>query len=71
MPHCYYYSALLLSFPSDLNSISPKFALFLKDLFVKALFYSNPVFDKSDIHKILETSIRHILDSKRFSGRLI
>ena len=61
---CYYYSALRISFLNDLNDISPKFALLPVDVFVKTLLYGNPIFDESDCQKILETSIRYILDSK-------
>ena len=39
--------------------------------FVKTLLYENPIFDESDNHKILETSIRYILEPKRFSGNLL
>ena len=52
----------------DLNSISPQFALLPEDMFVKTLLYCNKIFDESDNHKILETLIRYIIDSKRFSA---
>ena len=68
--HCHYYSALRISFLDDLNNISPQFALFPEDMFVKTLLYGNPMFDENDNQEILETLIRYILDSKRFSGDL-
>ena len=68
--HCHYYSALRISFLNDLNNISPQFALFPEDVFVKTLLYGNPVFDENGKQEILGTSIRYILNSKRFSGDL-
>ena len=68
--HCHYYSVLCISFLNNLNNISPQFALFPEDVFIKTLLYGNPMFDENDSEKILETSIRYILDSKRFSGNL-
>ena len=68
--HCHYYSALRISFLDNLNNISPQFALFPEDVFVKTLLYGNLMFDENDNQEILETSIRYILDSKRFSGGL-
>ena len=67
--NCHFYLALRISFLNDLN-ISPQFALFPEEVFVKTLLYSNPMFDENDNQKILETSIRNIIDSKRFSGGL-
>ena len=61
---------LRISFLDDLNNISPQFALFPEDMFVKTLLYGNPMFDENDNQETLETSIRYILDSKRFSGGL-
>ena len=69
--HCHYYSALHISFLNDLNNISPQLALHPEEVFVKTLLYRNPIFDESDNHKILETSKRYILHSKRFSGSLL
>ena len=69
-PHCHYYSALRISFLNDLNNISPQFALFPEDVFVKTLLYGNPMFDENGNQEILGTSIRYILNSKRFSGGL-
>ena len=43
---------------------------FLRLKFVKTLLYCNPMFDENDNHEILESSIRYILGSKRFSGGL-
>ena len=68
--HCLYYSALRISFLNDLNNILPQFALFLQDVFIKTLLSGNTIFDENDNQEILETSIRYILDSKRFSGGL-
>ena len=68
--HCHYYSALRISFLNDLNNISPQFALFPEDVFVKTLLYGNPIFDQNDDQEILETLIRYILDSNRFRGGL-
>ena len=56
--HCHYFSALRISFLDDLNNISPQFALFPEDVFVKTLLYDKPMFDKNDNQEILETSIR-------------
>ena len=67
--HCHYYSALHISFLNDLNNISPQ--LLPDKVFAKTLYYENPIFDESDNRKILETSIRYILDPKRFSGNLL
>ena len=67
---CHYYSALRISFLNDLSNISPQFALFPEGVFVKTLLYGNLMFDENDNQEILETSIRYILDSKRFSGGL-
>ena len=68
--HYHYYSALCISFLNDLNNISPQFALFPEDVFVKTLLYGNPMFDENGNQEILRTSIRYILNSKRFSGGL-
>ena len=68
--HCHYYSARPISFLNDLNNILLQFALFPKDVFVKTLLSGSPIFDENDNQKIFETSIRYILDSKRFSGGL-
>ena len=68
--HYHYYSALCISFLNDLNNISPQFTLFPDDVFIKALLYGNPMFYENDNEEILETSIRYILHSKRFSGDL-
>ena len=67
---CYYHSGLRIFFLNDLNNISPQFALFPEDVFVKTPLYGNPIFHKNDNQEILEASIRYILDSKRFSGAL-
>ena len=56
--HCHYYSALRISFLDDLNNISPQFALFPEDVFVKTLLYGNPILDENDNQEILETAIR-------------
>lgn len=40
-------------------------------MFVKTLLYGEPIFDESENHKILKTSIGDILDSKRFSGNVL
>ena len=69
-PARHYYSALHISFLDDLNNISPQFTLFPEDMFVKTLLYGNQTFDENDNQEILETSVRYILDSKRFSGGL-
>ena len=58
-------------FLNDLNNISPQFLLLPEDVFVKTLLYGDPVFDESDNQNILQTSIRYILHSKRFSGSLL
>ena len=55
------YKGLALKGSYDLNNISPEFALLPEDVFVKKLLYGNTIFDESDNHKILETSIRYIL----------
>ena len=55
---------------NDLNSISPYFVQFPEDAFVKTLLYGNSFFDKNEYKELLETSIRYILESKRFSGGL-
>ena len=68
--HCHYYSALRISFLNDLDNISPQSALFPEDVFVKTLLYVNPILDENDNQEILETSIRYILSSNRFSGGL-
>ena len=51
--HCQYYSALCISFLDDLNNISPQFALFPEDMFVKTLLYGNPMFHENDNQEIL------------------
>ena len=68
--HCHYYPALRISFLKDLNSISPQFSLLPEDVFLKTLLYGNLIFDENDNQKILEISIRYILNLKRFSGGL-
>ena len=51
--HCYYYSALCISFLNDLKKTPPQFALFPADVFVKTLVYGNPIFEEGDNHKVL------------------
>ena len=68
--HCHYYSAFHISFLDDLNNISPQFTVFSEDVFVKTLLYGNPMFNENDNQEIPETSIRYLIDSIRFSGRL-
>ena len=62
--------SVFLSFSNDLVIISPQFALHPEDVFVKTLLYGNPIFDENGNQEMLETSIKYILDSKRFSGGL-
>ena len=64
------FRALRISFLDDLDNISPQFALFPEDVFVRTLLYGNPMFDENENQEILKTLIRYILDSKRFSGGL-
>ena len=50
--------------------MSPQFALFPEDAFVKTLLFGNPMFDENNNQEILGTSIIYILNSKGFSRSL-
>ena len=68
--HCNYYNGARISLLNDLNSVD-KTLLSLSDLsLVNILLYGGPQFDDSQNAYILNSSIKYILISERFSGRL-
>ena len=68
--HCKYYNNARISLLNDLNSVD-KTLLSLSDLsLVNILLYGGPQFNKSQNAYILNSSIKYILISERFSGRL-
>ena len=68
--HCNYYNSARISLLNDLNSVD-KTLLSLSDLsLVNILLYGGPQFDDSQNAYILNSSIKYILISERFSGRL-
>ena len=70
--HCNYYNGARMSLlnDNDLNSVD-RTLLSLSDLsLVNILFYGGPQFDDSQPAYILNSSIKYILISERFSGRL-
>ena len=68
--HCNYYNSARISLLNDLNSVD-KTLLSLSDLsLVNILLYGGPQFNKSQNAYILNSSIKYILISERFSGRL-
>ena len=58
-------------FVNRLNDILPQFPQSLENVFAKLILYANQIFDASDNTKTFKTSIRYILDSKRFSRSLL
>ena len=68
--HCNYYNSARIYLLNDLNSVD-KTLLSLSDLsLVNVLLYGGPQFDDSQNAYILDSSIKYILISERFSGRL-
>ena len=68
--HCNYYNSARISLLNDLNSVD-KTLLSLSDLsLVNILLYGGPQFDDSQKAYILNSSIKYILISERFSGHL-
>ena len=68
--HCNYYNSARISLLNDLNSVD-RTLLNLSDLsLVNVLLYGGPQFDDSQNAFILNSSIKYILISERFSGRL-
>ena len=69
--HCNYYNSARISLLNDLNSVD-RTLLNLSDLsLVNVLLYGGPQFDDSQNAFILNSSIKYILISERFSGRLL
>ena len=65
-----YYNSARVSLLNNLNSVD-KTLLSLSDLsLVNVLLYGGPQFDDSQNAYILDSSIKYILISERFSGRL-
>ena len=68
--HCNYYNSARISLLNDLNSVD-RTLLDLSGLsLVNVLLYGGPQFDDSQNAFILNSSIKYILISERFSGRL-
>ena len=68
--HYNYYNSARISLLNNLNSVD-KTLLSLSDLsLVNVLLYGGPQFDDSQNAYILDSSIKYILISERFSGRL-
>ena len=68
--HCNYYDSARISVLNDLNSVDRNL-LSLSDLsLVNILLYGGPQFDYSQNAYILNSSIKHISISERFSGGL-
>ena len=68
--HCNYYDSARISLLNDLNSVD-RILLNLSDLsLVNVLLYGSPQFDDCQNVFISNSSIKHILISERFSGRL-
>ena len=68
--HCIYYNSARISLLNDLNSVD-RTLLDLSGLsLVNVLLYGGPQFDDSQNAFILNSSIKYILISERFSGRL-
>ena len=68
--HCNYYNSARISLLNDLNSVD-RTLLSLSDLsLVNILLYVGPQFDDSQNAYILNSSIKYILISGGFSGRL-
>ena len=68
--HCNYYNSARISLLNDLNSVD-RTLLNLSDLpLINVLLYGGPQFDDSQNAYILNSSMKYILISERFSGRL-
>ena len=68
--HCNYYNSASISLLNDLNAVD-RTLLSLSDLsLLNVLLYGGPQFDDSQNTYILNLSIKYILISERFSGRL-
>ena len=68
--HCNYYNSARISLLNDLNSVD-RTLLDLSGLsLVNVLLYGGPQFDDSQNAYILNSSIKYILISERFSGHL-
>ena len=68
--HCNYYNSARISLLNDLNYVD-RTLLSLSDLsLVNILLYGGPQFDDSQNAYILNSSIKYILISGRFYGRL-
>ena len=68
--HCNYYNSARISLLNDLNSVD-RTLLDLSGLsLVNVLLYGGPQFDDSQNAYILNSSIKYILTSERFSGCL-
>ena len=66
--HCNYHNSARISLLNDQNSVD-KTLINLSDLFlVNVLLYGGPQFDHSQNAFILNSSVKYILISERFSG---
>ena len=68
--HCNYYNSARISILNDLNSVDRALLNLSHLSLVNVLHYSGPYFDDSENAFTLNSSIKYILISERFSGRL-
>ena len=65
--HCYFYSNIRKILLVDLHVININIKNFPETVFTDLLLYGKSSFDKIQNKKILTTSIKYIVDSKRFT----
>ena len=67
---CSYYNSARISLLNDLNSVDRNLLNLLGLSLVNILLHGGPQFEDSQNAFILKSSIKYILNSERFSGRL-
>ena len=65
--HCYFYSNIRKALLVDLHVININIKNFSETVFTDLLLYGKSSFDKIQSKRILTTSIKYIVDSKRFT----
>ena len=68
--HCHFYTNIRKTLLDALNEININISNFSETTLTDLLLYGKSSFDKIHNKKILTASIKHILDSERFTGSI-